>query len=399
MPHRPTPTFGFSAKTLAGISGLILLAIFFSVGRPIDLNADARSAQKIAEAVLKAQGVHLKSDLLVEQAVQLRRGKTRWNFLEQRYKVRSGFRTENFHAALWKNIKPHRLEVLKSERVRKGNGWVFKAEVGRPDILLYRVVLTEPPASALPASSMQVPVRAPPSPVLSGVSPEIPRGTGKIAIILDDWGYSMRQIPALDAIRQPLTVSVLPGLPHSADVAKAAKGAGHEVMLHLPMEPLNSNAPREVRMISAGMPKKEILRVIESSLASVPYVSGINNHQGSKATSDRELMRVVLGEVKKRGLFFVDSVVTDRTVCAEIAKGMKIKFAKRAVFLDNEGDPEAIRAQLLRAAAEASKRGKAIAIGHDRPATLKVLGSVLPDLEKAGYRVVTASELTDLQGE
>ncbi|MCM8811986.1 MAG: divergent polysaccharide deacetylase family protein [Candidatus Omnitrophica bacterium] len=223
-----------------------------------------------------------------------------------------------------------------------------------------------------------------------------PRGKGKIAIVLDDWGYSSRHISSLKTIRQPLAISILPGLPHSEDVALAARSGGHEVMLHIPMEPEDAGAPREEATICAGMSKKEVSRRLEKSLSTVPYARGINNHQGSKATADRKLMKLVLEDVKRRGLFFVDSYVTERSICREVARELEIPFARRSVFLDNSASPVSIRKQLTELAAAASREGAAVGIGHDRPATLAVLKELLPALEEAGYDVVPVSELASV---
>jgi polysaccharide deacetylase 2 family uncharacterized protein YibQ len=141
------------------------------------------------------------------------------------------------------------------------------------------------------------------------------------------------------------------------------------------------------------MSPEEAIDMMDRLLATVPHAVGLNNHQGSKATADPRLMDAIIGEAKRRGLFYVDSV-TGRSVCADVAREHRIRFGQRAVFLDNSDDPEAIRRQFSLLAAEAAKSGGAIAIGHDRPLTLKVLQQLLPELEKSGYTIVHASELT-----
>lgn len=232
------------------------------------------------------------------------------------------------------------------------------------------------------------------TPVPPGLAP-FPKGRGKIAIVLDDWGYTLKQVPALEAIDAPLTVSVLPGLPHSADVAREAGRHGHEVILHMPMEAMNPNEPREEgRTILAGMGRSEILKLLDRSLATVPGARGMNNHQGSKVTADPKAMKVVLAEAKRRGLYFLDSV-TGKSVCAEVAREVKVPFARRAVFLDNEGSVPYIRGQLAELAKAAAEKGEAVGIGHDRPATLRCLREAVPELEEAGYTLVPASELAE----
>ena len=243
------------------------------------------------------------------------------------------------------------------------------------------------------------PAVAPP-PVVAPVPPApapFPRGSGKIAIVLDDWGYTMKQVPALEAIHAPLTVSVLPGLPHSAEVAEKAAALGHEVILHMPMEAVNPNEPREEgRTILTGMGRSEILKLLDRSLATVPGARGMNNHQGSKVTADPKAMKVILAEAKRRRLYFLDSV-TGKSVCADVAREVKVPFAQRAVFLDNEASGPYILEQLVELARAAAEKGQAVGIGHDRPVTLKCLLEAVPELEKAGYTLVPVSDLVEEQ--
>jgi len=225
----------------------------------------------------------------------------------------------------------------------------------------------------------------------------LPRGKGKIAIVLDDWGYTLKQVPALTALHRPLTVSVLPNLAHSAEVARAAQASGHEVILHMPMEAMDPNAPREAGTILTRMPRREVIDLMSRSLSAVPSARGINNHQGSKATTDAALMGIVLQEAKRRGLYFLDSVVTKQSVCAEVARRVRIPFARRSIFLDNELSGPAIQKQVVELARLAARHGQAIGIGHDRTVTLEVLRQAVPALEKAGYTLVPVSHLTEVQ--
>lgn len=237
-----------------------------------------------------------------------------------------------------------------------------------------------------------VPAPRPPAPAPGA----FPAGRGKIAIVLDDWGYSLKQVPELTAIRAPLTVAVLPGLPHSAEVAREAARRGHEVILHMPMEAMNPGEPREEgRTILKGMGRSEILQLLDRSLATVPLAEGISNHQGSKVTSDPGSMEVVLRETKRRGLYFLDSFVTSQSVCAEVARKVKVPFARRAVFLDNEESVPQIRERLSELAQEAAEKGAVVGIGHDRPVTMETLRQAVPELEEAGYTLVPVSELVE----
>lgn len=205
----------------------------------------------------------------------------------------------------------------------------------------------------------------------------------------------MKQVPTLTAIHQPLTVSVLPSLPYSAQVAGAAARSRHQVMLHMPMEALDSHASKEKEMLEVGMSGPQILALLDRALATVPGAQGVNNHQGSKATSDLPLMRVVLQDLKRRRLFYLDSFVTKQSVCEQAAKEAGLRFARRDVFLDNVESHDAIAKQLHLLAETAARQGSAIGIGHDRPVTLAVLREEVPALKKAGYTFVPVSELTE----
>ena len=246
------------------------------------------------------------------------------------------------------------------------------------------------PKPAAPAAPKPLPPVAEPS------GPVFPHGRGKIAIVLDDWGYTLNQMPKLESIRQPVTVAVLPGLPHSEEVAQGAEAVGHEVILHMPMEALDENAPREGETLLTGMSRTKVLELLSHSLSTVPTARGISNHQGSKATSNAALMATVLQETKRRGLYFLDSYVTNRSICEEAARKIKVPFARRAIFLDNEQTTAGIQRQLVSLAQAASQKGQAIGIGHDRPVMLSVLQKAAPALEKAGYTLVPVSDLTEV---
>lgn len=247
------------------------------------------------------------------------------------------------------------------------------------------------PAPAIRRPVPKVPAPAVPAPVAP--LPVIPKGKGKIAIVLDDWGYTLKNVPALSAIRGPVTVAVLPNLPHSAAVARAAHAHGHEVILHMPMQAMDPQAPREEGTLLTGMPRAQVLELLDRALATVPAAEGISNHQGSRATADPALMEVVLREARRRRLYFLDSFVTSQSVCDEVAGRVKVRFARRAVFLDNEETAPAIRRRLAELAEAARDQGRAIGIGHDRPETLEALGESIRELKKAGYTLVPVSDL------
>lgn len=216
---------------------------------------------------------------------------------------------------------------------------------------------------------------------------------GKIAIVIDDWGYNLNNLSVLGRIKSPLTLSVLPNLPYSQTVAKEAGRMGFEIILHLPMEP-RENFHLEKNTIMTAMDDTTIRNIVAGDLRNIPYLKGVSNHMGSKATEDLRVMKILFEELKKRGFFFLDSLVSTKSICSNLSKNMKIHFAKRDVFLDNIERTEYIKGQILKLKQKAKTLGQAIGIGHDREVTLQVLKEALPELEKEGYRLVFLSELT-----
>lgn len=215
---------------------------------------------------------------------------------------------------------------------------------------------------------------------------------GKIAIVIDDWGYNLNNLAALKQIKSPLTLAVLPNLAYSQTVAREAGRMGFEIILHLPMEP-HENFHLEKNTIMTAMDDATIKGIISDDLRNIPYLKGVSNHMGSKATEDLRVMKILFQELKKRNLFFLDSLVSAKSICSNLARDMKIRFSKREVFLDNIERAEYIKGQILKLKQKAKNLGRAIGIGHDREITIQVLKEVLPELEKEGYKLVFLSEL------
>jgi uncharacterized protein len=215
----------------------------------------------------------------------------------------------------------------------------------------------------------------------------------RLAIILDDLGYDRSSADALLALPFPITVSVLPHHPFSTEVAEEAHRRGDQVMLHLPMASTNDGAQPEAVELHPGMSAEEVSRVVTEMLETVPHAVGVNNHQGSLASADPQLMGVLMPALRQRGLFFIDSRTTTETVAYDVAEHAGVRAAFRRVFLDDTPTREAVLAQLALAAKDAEKQGWAIAIGHPHPATLAALEEGLPRLEARGIRFVFASDL------
>ena len=215
----------------------------------------------------------------------------------------------------------------------------------------------------------------------------------RLAIIIDDLGSDLAPAEALLKLRYPLTLSILPSQPHSAEIAEQAFRRGDQVMLHLPMEFEGNTAKSEAVELRVGMGANEVDGLLAHMLEAVPHAAGVNNHEGSLATADPSLMAAVMGFLRRRNLFFIDSRTTAATVAYDAARQAGVPAASRNVFLDDVESRAAILRQLDLAAREATKQGSAIAIGHPHPATLAALAEGLPQLESRGIHLVFASTL------
>jgi len=215
----------------------------------------------------------------------------------------------------------------------------------------------------------------------------------KLAIILDDVGSDPSAVDQVFALHYPLTLSVLPLHQHSTAIADEAHRRGYQVMLHLPMESIG-NEVSEPRQLRLGMNSLQVSSDLGGMLSSVPYAVGVNNHQGSLATSNPALMAELMPLLRQRHLFFIDSRTTAATVAFDAAEHDGVPCAYRNVpFLDDVQEASAIRRQLELAIHGAKEKGEAIAIGHPHNETLQVLREMLPQVQAQGVQLVHASAL------
>lgn len=216
-------------------------------------------------------------------------------------------------------------------------------------------------------------------------------GKPLIVIVMDDLGLDHRRSRQTVALPGPLTLSFMAYAEDLPSQIERAHAAGHELMLHVPMEPSSSAIDPGPNVLLSGMPKDEILKNVAWNLDHVSGYVGINNHMGSRFTEDRDGMQVVANALKQRGLLFLDSVTSGKTVAHDVARETGIPFAVRNVFLDHDDDLEAIRHQLHQVEQIAKKTGLAIAIGHPRDKTLTALKAWLPKLSEKGFQLVPVS--------
>jgi uncharacterized protein len=223
-------------------------------------------------------------------------------------------------------------------------------------------------------------------------NPTAPRVNAReILFVIDDAGYNMKQLKPFLELPFPVTIAVLPGLQYSEKAARAVRAAGKELILHQPMEAIGGQNPGP-GAIRLGMGAKEIERIVDANLATVPGAVGINNHMGSAATADLSVMEAVAAVAKKRGIYYLDSRTTSASSVPVAARREGISYWERDVFLDNTPD----RASILRAVEDGKKRSSkdrpAIMIGHVWSAELaQTLSDLYPQLVSEGYSLSTIS--------
>lgn len=256
-------------------------------------------------------------------------------------------------------------------------------------------VETAAPAETAPAADVQAPqeksVRTAPA-ARPAAGPQKPERTGRIAVVIDDAGYSLPDLEPFLRFRGRLTVAVIPALPQSTEAARRVKAAGKELLIHVPMEPTNGEDPGPL-FLKTGR-EAEVEPLMRRFADSVPGAVGINNHMGSKATADGALMDVLMRWMKREGGIFLDSRTTAQTAAAAAARAHQVPYLDRDVFLDVGTSREEILAAFRDGLAKARSRGSVIMIGHvQNPGVLAILESMTDEAARQG---VEFSGLTDL---
>ena len=221
----------------------------------------------------------------------------------------------------------------------------------------------------------------------------------RIALIIDDLGNQHEQGQRAVHLPGPVACSFLPYGPFTRALASQAHKQNKEVLLHLPMEAAaHEQALNEKGVLTLNMTRQQFLTTLQLDLDAVPFVSGLNNHMGSLLTRHPGHMAWLMQSISEQGpLFFVDSRTTDRTVAARLAREYGVPSTERNVFLDNELEPEAIRAEFRRLLDIARRQGFALGIAHPREQTLQVLREEIEKLESQGVELITVARLIELQ--
>ena len=241
-----------------------------------------------------------------------------------------------------------------------------------------------------PAATVTVPVvPEKEEPLASGTRP-------KIALVIDDVGVDLKGSERAINLPPSVTLSFLPYAVRLREQTKSARDAGHELLLHMPMEPIGHEDPGPGALL-VDLPMRDLQQRFETALASFTGFDGVNNHMGSKFTAYADGMNMVMDELKQRHLFFLNSRTSAQSVGKKIAEEKNLPTIGRDVFLDDVQSPDSIRAQLEETERIAKHKGYAVAIGHPHAATMDVLPDWIADAQKRGFDLVPLKSLVKAQ--
>ncbi|MFC1480483.1 divergent polysaccharide deacetylase family protein [Candidatus Omnitrophota bacterium] len=367
----------------------LILAVAVSVlavltFRASDISEDVSTVELVTLSVLRTGGI-TQGDIVSREEDEWVRSGIHGKTLDYVFRPRSAFNVSEFGDRLKKElakIKSVRLDRTSYYGGEDQAGMArFNITHGREVILSVTIKDVVPPwVKSREEEVRDVEAKAP-----------VP----SVALVLDDFGYTKKNLDALKKINVPLTIAVLPNTPYAKTVCSFAKKNGMEVILHLPMEPKDETDYLEVDTIGADMDAETLKKVIANAFNSVPSAKGVSNHMGSKATRDTHLMELVLGDLKERDMFFLDSVTTEGSVCAQAARKCGVPYAKRDIFIDNDLNKEYIERQMEKVERMAIANGNVVAIGHDRGMTIDVLRDCVAGMKEKGIQFVRLSEIVE----
>ena len=218
-------------------------------------------------------------------------------------------------------------------------------------------------------------------------------GRPMIAIVIDDMGLDRKHSDEAAELPAPLTLSFMTYTEDLPTQVAAARAHGHEIMLHVPMEPQAPRVDPGPNALRVNLDEDEIKRRMTWDLTRIDGIVGINNHMGSRFTEWPQGMAPVLAMLRERGLFFLDSRTTPHSVGIDLATEIGLPHAARDIFLDVDLTDPAVATELAKTEAVARRNGIAIAIGHPHDPTLTELRRWLPTAEARGFRLVPVSAI------
>ena len=362
--------------------GCLVVALWFGVDRgyektsipPYEEQMGNRFGELVNEVELKIYqslrqlGVNA-SQIRFSKVIHRTQPAKQWDFAELEITLTSDENLPEFQQLLSKNLKDlgGKVSLERVEKTELNPVFLIRVE----GVMTHRLTLVRHPPRKMAAAHI-----------------------ARVAIVIDDFGYDGRLARRFLQIDAPLSFSVLPNGTFSKSIARRVLQAGRELMLHLPMEPKGyPEVDPGIGALLTEMTDMELVEALRKNLDSLPHIKGVNNHMGSRFCENEEKLRLVMRELKNRGLFFVDSRTTSRTQAYRVAQEEEVPSAERNVFLDNIQSPQAVRRQLKRLIQLAKLKGEAIGIAHPHEVTLKVLKEDVPKLSSNGIELVPVSQL------
>jgi polysaccharide deacetylase 2 family uncharacterized protein YibQ len=372
------------------LTALILLLIallsiaygagYFMFARGSESLSTARRIDPVISAALAANNLpppYVQKNLVIKDY-----GESEWEQIEVVINIGEDTSIVDLSDALNSGLDREGLNLVKNTREPTPSLTEHQITIYSDDLPIYQILFLQRRPAPVPAA------------VSEETAPESEDERPRIAIIIDDAGYDLDRALEMLNLRQTMSVSILPKLRYSRQIAEVAHDMGYEVMMHLPMES-GKKLRRNPGFITPDMMEKEMYWVIDNDLESIPYVSGVNNHQGSMMTRDRDAMVLVMKYLAEKNMFFIDSRTTSDSVAFQTAKELGLPAAENDIFLDNEKNVEYIKERIQLLIQEAKQNGKSIGICHVHSETTKALHEMLPVMEKEGIRLVFASELAE----
>lgn len=343
----------------------VMLGLVFLILKKKDYTKFAYQCDEILTGLLNQNGIDDKK-LLQQTHQQIRTFRLKAEFLQKEFLVPEGQQLQDLKEKIARKIFSTKFSLGRIQSKKSKTEQLLVFDFYFKKLKLYRLILKQKIIS------------------------------GKLAIVLDDWGYQKKLFNASLNLKIPITFAILPNLAFSQEIADKLHKLRYEYILHLPLEPhaAQENTLRfEKNTILTTMKSEEILQILKQDLANISSAKGINNHMGSLATEDEYVMGIIFAELKNRNLYFLDSFVSDKSICEKVAGEKNIHFLKRDVFMDNIADIKQIKKQLQNAKQISLGKGYAIAIGHARTLTISALKEVIPQFQKEGIKFVSLSEL------
>ncbi len=318
-------------------------------------------------------------------------------------KARSKKRRPSRRNIFKKNLSKATLSIVILLVMVAAGGWLLhhtlkdrrQSKVTTP---VAKTPVQEKVAAAKPAFEVFPQKDTPVRPPLAQPKPEALHKRPKVAIIIDDLGYDPKLARQFMDLNVPLTFAVLPFAPFQHNIVDTLYSKGLEIMLHLPMEPLEYPKvdPGEGALLTTMTPD-ELIAQLNKNLEAVPHAKGVNNHMGSRMTANSTQLYQIFSVLKQHDLFFIDSRTTAETLCKPSARLFQLPFFQRDVFLDNVVKKSAIKGQLQQLIAIAESHGEAVGIAHPYTITVDTLREMLPEIQKK-VDLVPASQVVRVAG-